>query len=85
MLLALGNVADFEAAHDLTDYAWKELGDVNGDGLVNVADETALLAALAGNGGGSLNGVPEPSAWELALLAVPMSIFAIRRIRQARG
>ncbi len=38
MLLAFKNTSDFEASRDLSDAAWEEIGDVNGDGRVDMAD-----------------------------------------------
>jgi hypothetical protein len=80
MLSALQNSTEFENSHDLTDFAWKELGDVNGDGVVNLADETALANLISGGGGGSLASVPEPAAWQLAAIAVALCGFALRRV-----
>jgi hypothetical protein len=84
MLDVLKNPLSFEAANDLSPQAWKDLGDVNGDGVVDLADEVALSKLLSGgNGGGSLSSVPEPAAWQLAAIALPLlSIGALRRRRR---
>jgi hypothetical protein len=85
MLIALGDISNFEASHDLSDQAWLDLGDVNGDGRVDLADETALMNLLSGVGaGGSTTSVPEPAAWQLAAIAAALCLLAARKIRQRR-
>jgi hypothetical protein len=90
MLLALMNSTAFKTAHDLTDADWLDLGDVNRDGEVNMADVLALEKILAGtytgNGSGanSLSSVPEPAAWELAAIAVLACLLKWRKICRGR-
>ncbi|HTQ38087.1 MAG TPA: dockerin type I domain-containing protein [Pirellulales bacterium] len=85
MLNAFQNISSFEAAHDLSDAAWEQLGDVNGDGTVNFSDELALMKLLDGassggsSGSSSLSAVPEPPTAMLASLAVVGLVLSGRK------
>jgi hypothetical protein len=82
MLGALQNISSFEAGHDLSDEAWKEIGDVNGDGTVNMADVVALEKELTGSSGaGSISSVPEPDSFVLLALAT-LGLFVAPALRK---
>jgi hypothetical protein len=83
MINALKDSTNFENSHDLSDFAWKELGDVNGDGQVTFADETLLASMLTGSGGGgSTSSVPEPATWQLAAVAAILGGLAACKFRR---
>jgi hypothetical protein len=81
---ALVNPSAYETSHHLAqgflgqppvavpaatpDATFKSLADVNGDGIVNIADLQKLILLLK-SGGGSTNTVPEPSTFILLGLA----------------
>ncbi|HZZ30196.1 MAG TPA: hypothetical protein VFE46_19515 [Pirellulales bacterium] len=54
------------------------IGDLNDDGTVNNADLQGLLNLLL-SGGGSVNSVPEPAAWVLAIGAVGCGVLVYYR------
>jgi len=76
---ALTNLSGYEAAHNMTSYDMKLIGDVNGDGVVNNADLQALITGLKN---GTLNPVPEPSS--IVLLGLG-SVFFLATLRRGKG
>ncbi len=79
MLFALTDAADYELNNSLSAAQLMQLGDINGDGLVNNADIQALLNNLIA-GVGSTSPVPEPNAAVLLLLAA--AVLLLCRCRQ---
>jgi fibronectin-binding autotransporter adhesin len=62
-MTALSNLNAYEANKMLSDGDVVALGDFNGDGVVTNADLQGLISFLAnGNGGGTLQAVPEPAS-----------------------
>jgi hypothetical protein len=75
METALRDVNAFETQNGLTPSDLVDLGDANGDGVLNNADLQALLVRLANGGTGSIAAVPEPSA--LALVGSAIMIVLV--------
>jgi len=73
---ALADLIAYQATHgSITNAQLVSIGDLNGDRLVTSADLQGLIVLLANGSGGSLNTVPEPSAF--LLLALSMLGFAL--------
>jgi PEP-CTERM motif len=60
---------------------------VNGDGHVDMADVAALMSLLAGStsGSGSVASVPEPTTWQLAVIALAWCGLTMRSFRKPAG
>jgi hypothetical protein len=73
------NRSAYESAYNVTDAQLTLLGDINHDGVVNVADLQAFFIYLK-NGNGSAAAVPEPSSFILLGIALCVFLpFIIRR------
>jgi hypothetical protein len=78
---ALANPNAYEAANDLTNNDMLQIGDINGDGVVNNADLQAFETYLI-NGNGSVSSVPEPASLLLFGLTGPALLAVARRRRK---
>ncbi|HEY2759693.1 MAG TPA: dockerin type I domain-containing protein, partial [Pirellulales bacterium] len=59
MISALTNVNAYQAINDMSNQEFSAILDVNGDGMINSADESAVIALI---------GVPEPTGLLLGVL-----------------
>jgi hypothetical protein len=82
MLDAVGSPTAYEAAHNLSAASLVMLGDFNEDGAVSSADILPMLTFLA-EGGGTLQGVPEPAS--AVLMAISGLALLIRPRRSGRS
>lgn len=86
MQAALVDLNTFQAANgSLSAADLLTLEDVNGDGVVNNADQQSLLSFLIG-GGNSFTSVPEPaSGMLLGLAAISLSVAGFARANRRRS
>lgn len=88
MMAALSNLSGYELSENLTDQQLLLIGDLTGDGTVSNADLQDLISLLAngGNGASSLDPVPEPSSFILAISAAIVCVahLARRPLRQRK-
>ncbi len=84
MLDALTDLNAYKSGHSLSDADLLTIADINGDGIVNEADENPFLQFLAGSPLPSpLQGVPEPAT--VVLLTAGMLVLFCRRSCSGAG
>jgi uncharacterized membrane protein len=78
MMLAMTNPSVYKSTYNVDDSQLQILANINQDGVVNNADIQSLLTLLK-TGGGSAEGVPEPSTIALLTLGGLALVFRRRR------
>ena len=82
LMAALADLDAYKAKFGLTGDDLVALSDVDSDSVVTNADLQSLIVRLANGGGGSLAAVPEPTSFDLAVIA--MALAATRGVVKSR-